>query len=67
MEKLSQKAFDQAKESMETQARDLENWKQAENERREVLTLAVLRSLQDFGRIENISPLPNKHYKYHLD
>jgi hypothetical protein len=43
-----------------------ESWKEAEREWRGVLTLAMLRSLRDYNRIEGCSPRL-AGYKYHID
>ena len=46
----------------------LESWKTAEKEWKGILTLAMLRSLRDFGRIEGYPPRDqNPIYKYHID
>jgi hypothetical protein len=43
-----------------------ESWKEAEREWRGILTLAILRSLRDYDRIEGCSPRL-AGYKYHID
>jgi len=47
---------------------DSENWAVADMEWKGILTLAMLRSLRDFGRIEGLSTAgPDSEYKYHID
>jgi hypothetical protein len=43
-----------------------ESWKKAEQEWKGILTLATLRSLRDFNRIESCLPRPSG-YKYPID
>lgn len=45
---------------------DPENWKMAEREWKGVLTLAMLRTLRDYGRIQAHPPVM-AGYKYHID
>jgi hypothetical protein len=43
------------------------DWEIAENEWKGILTLATLRSLRDYNRIENCLPRDSSTYKYHID
>ena len=44
-----------------------EDWEIAENEWKGILTLATLRSLRDYNRIENYPLGDSSTYKYHID
>ena len=46
---------------------DPEHWQSAEREWQGILTLAMLRSLRDFGRIEECRPVDSPLFKYHID
>ncbi len=44
-----------------------EDWEIAENEWKGILTMATLRSLRDYNRIENCPQRVSSIYKYHID
>ncbi|WP_432798418.1 hypothetical protein [Poriferisphaera sp. WC338] len=44
-----------------------DEWEKAEREWTGVLTLAMLRSLRDFGQIEGVEPVKGNVFKYHID